>query len=444
MVGNTLGHFKIVDKLGEGGMGAVYKARDIHLGRLVAIKVLLPERVSDPDRRRRFVQEAKAASALNHPNIVTIYDIAQEDGADFIVMEFVQGKTLAQLIPAQGLPVPEALHYAHQIVEALMRAHVAGIIHRDLKPANIMVREDGLVKLLDFGVAKLIQTDGGADEAVTVTARMAAACTQLSDIVGTATYMSPEQAEGRDVDARSDIFSFGVVLYEMLGGRKAFGGATQLATLAAILHLEPQPLRETYPAIPVALERIVARSLRKERSGRFQSTSELKAALGKISSPEPDPEPSIAVLPFANLTADKENEYFIDGLAEDILSSLSNVPRLRVTARTSTVPFRGREQDIRMIGQLLNVQNLLEGSVRKLGNHIRVTVQLIKTSDGFHLWSERYDREMTDPLAVQDEISRAIVDTLKVKLGGVEIAAAHVAPTALAQAAGGSFEGRST
>ena len=428
MVGKTLGHFKIVDKLGEGGMGAVYKARDIHLGRLVAIKVLLPERVSDPERRRRFVQEAKAASALNHPNIITIYDIAQEDGSDFIVMEFVPGKTLAQLVPPQGLPVSEALHYAGQIVEALMRAHAAGIIHRDLKPANIMVREDGLVKLLDFGVAKLTQIDGGVEEAVTITARMAAPRTHLVDIVGTATYMSPEQAEGREVDARSDIFSFGVVLYEMLGGRKAFEGPTQLASLAAILYREPQPLRETNPTIPVALERIVARALRKEPAGRFQSTAELKAALSSAASPGPDPElaPSIAVLPFANLTADKENEYFIDGLAEDILTSLSKVPRLRVTARTSTVPFRGREQDIRMIGQLLNVQNLLEGSVRKLGNHIRVTVQLIKTSDGCHLWSERYDCEMTNPLAVQDEISRAIVDTLKVELNRVEISAAAI------------------
>ncbi len=393
-------------------MGAVYKARDIHLGRLVAIKALLPEKVTQADNRRRFVQEAKAASALNHPNIITIYDIAQEDDVDFIVMEFVPGNTLAQLIPAQGLPVTEALQYARQVTDALIHAHAAGTIHRDLKPANIMVREDGLVKLMDFGLAKLI----GPQETMELTATVAMAPqhTKAGTILGTAAYMSPEQAEGKHLDERSDIFSFGLLLYEMVAGRRAFVSETYVSTMAAILHHEPRPLCEIRPDIPADLERIIARSIRKCPAQRFQSMADVKAALSDLESTGPDGEaaPSIAVLPFANLSADKENEYFSDGLAEEILNKLVKVPHLRVTARSSTVLFRGREQDIRLIGQMLNVQNVLEGSIRRLGNRVRVMAKLVKSSGGYHLWSQLYEREITDVFAIQDEISQAIVDNL--------------------------------
>lgn len=341
MIGQTLGHYRIESQLGQGGMGVVYKARDTHLDRFVALKVLLPEKVADPERKRRFVQEAKTASALNYPNIVTIHDIAHEGGMDFIVMEYVPGKSLAELAAGQGLALKEAVQYAVQIAGSLAAAHEAGIVHRDLKPANVMVTEKGLVKVLDFGLAKLVERGGEAEATVTLDR-----LTREGTIVGTVAYMSPEQAEGRRVDARSDIFSFGAVLYEMLTGRKAFEKGTSLSTLRAIAAEEPAPC----PAeVPSELQRVITRCLRKNPHERFQHTADLKLALEESSGPVTSL-PSIAVLPFANLSADKENEYFSDGLAEEILNALTKLPGLRVTARTSAFAFRGKEQDIREIG----------------------------------------------------------------------------------------------
>jgi serine/threonine-protein kinase len=405
MIGQTIAHYQVVEKLGEGGMGVVYKARDTHLDRFVAIKLLPPEKVADPERKRRFVQEAKAASALNHPNIITIYDIAAEGGREFIAMEYVSGKTLAQMVAGQPLPASEAVKYAVQAADALAAAHAAGIVHRDLKPANIMVTEEGWVKVLDFGLAKLTEA-GGPESTVTLTAEGA--------IVGTVAYMSPEQAEGKRLDARTDIFSFGAVLYEMVSGRRAFGGETAVSALAAVLRGEPPPLREA----PTELASIVHRCLRKDPRERYQGARELKAALEELRLEAPDraTQPAIAVLPFANLSADKENEYFSDGLAEEIINALTKLPGLRVTARTSAFAFRGKEQDVGEIGAKLRVGHILEGSVRKAGNRIRVTAQLINVADGYHLWSERFDREMTDVFAVQDDICRAIVDKLRVQL----------------------------
>ena len=269
MIGRTIAHYQVLEKLGEGGMGVVYKARDTHLDRFVAIKVLPPERVADPERKRRFVQEAKAASALNHPNIITIHDLSSDKGVDFIVMEFVPGKTLEQLIGRKGMPLNQVLKCAVQITDALSRAHAAGIVHRDLKPSNIMVDEHGLVKVLDFGLAKLTEPIG--PEAETVTAR-----TAEGTIVGTVAYMSPEQAEGKKVDARSDIFSFGALLYEMLTGRRAFRGETRLSTLSAILREEPQPIGESTPP---ELERVITRCLRKDPERRIQHMGDVKLAL---------------------------------------------------------------------------------------------------------------------------------------------------------------------
>jgi len=386
LVGRTLAHYRIIEKLGQGGMGVVYKALDIRLDRFVALKVLPPEKVADPDRKRRFVQEAKSASALNHPNIITIYDIDCADGVDFIAMEYVAGRTLRQRIADGPVPLDEALRYAVQAADALAKAHGAGIIHRDLKPANLMVTGDGLVKLLDFGLAKL--NDPGE--------------TQTLAVLGTPGYMSPEQAEGWPADARSDIFCFGAVLLEMLSGRRP-----------SLLAGEPE-----FPhGVPPAVEQVARRCLARRPEDRFQTAAELKAALeacpAKASSPA-----SIAVLPFANLSADKENEYFSDGLAEDVIDALTRVPGLQVTARTSSFAFRGREADVREIGTKLNVSHILEGSVRKAGNRVRVTAQLVKTADGYHLWSDRWDRELADVFAIQDEISRSIVEKLRVELAG--------------------------
>src|SRR5436190_17253703 len=287
MIGQTLGHYRVDSKLGEGGMGVVYRAFDTHLDRAVAIKVLRPDAIASPDRKRRFVQEAKSASALNHPNIIHIYDIDTADLPDgpaaFIAMEFVPGKTLDQWIGKNGLSLKDVLKYAIQIADALARAHAAGIVHRDLKPANIIVGDDVSLKLLDFSLAKLTEIIEGAPEDATATmAAQESPHTEEGAIVGTVAYMSPEQAEGRKVDGRSDVFSFGSVLYEMVTGRRAFAGANRISTLAAILHKEPQAASEISPAVPVELEKIIARCLRKDAERRAQGIADIKLALEEL------------------------------------------------------------------------------------------------------------------------------------------------------------------
>ena len=279
MIGRAISHYRIVEKLGEGGMGVVYKARDTHLDRFVAIKVLPPDKVADPERKQRFVQEAKAASSLNHPNIITIYDIGQAEGVDFISMECVTGKTLDRLIPRHGMRLNEALKCAVQIADALARAHSAGIVHRDLKPGNIMVNEHGLVKVLDFGLAKLTEAAPADGDEATRTMRPT---TEEGKIVGTVAYMSPEQAEGKKVDARSDIFSFGSVLYEMVTGEKAFHGDTKASTLAAILKDTPRPASKLVDGLPREVERLISRCLRKEVNQRSQHMDDVKIALQEL------------------------------------------------------------------------------------------------------------------------------------------------------------------
>src|SRR5437867_3230983 len=281
MIGQTLHHYRIVSKLGEGGMGVVYKAHDTHLDRPVAIKVLPPDKVADPARKQRFVQEAKAASALNHPNIITIHDVSSCNGMDFIVMECIEGKTLGELIPPKGLRPAQALHHAVQIADALARAHGAGILHRDLKPSNIMVTDEGRVKILDFGLAKLLNTEDSSPEGTTLAARP---ITQQGTVLGTAAYMSPEQAEGRKVDARSDIFSFGSVLYEMVTGRKPFTGDSQLSLLTKILNEDPAPPGQLAASVPPELERTILRCLRKDPARRYQTMADLKVSLEDLAS----------------------------------------------------------------------------------------------------------------------------------------------------------------
>jgi serine/threonine protein kinase len=417
--GVQIGPYEILSLLGAGGMGEVYKARDSRLRRIIALKTLPAEKVADADRKRRFLLEAQAASRLNHFNIVTIYDIFEEQGVCFIAMEYVAGTTL-DLANNGGLPLKDTMKYAAEIADALAAAHSAGVIHRDLKPANIIITEDGRVKLLDFGLAKLIEPTVPAASAETATVS-----TISRAIVGTAPYMSREQAEGREIDARSDIFSFGLVLYEMLCGQRAFRGDSWISTLAAILHDEPRPLREIKAGIPPSVEQCVARCLRKNSAQRFQTMLEAKETLTEVHSTHAissvmaqEEGQSIAVLPFVNLSADKENEYFGDGLADEIINAVTKVPELRVIARTSAFTFRDKEQDLRTIGHRLGVGTILQGSVRRAGNRIRVTAQLIRVADESHLWSERYDREMTDIFAIQDDISQAIADALKVKFVG--------------------------
>jgi eukaryotic-like serine/threonine-protein kinase len=415
--GVQIGPYQILSLLGAGGMGEVYKARDSRLQRIIALKTLPAEKVADADRKRRFLLEAQAASRLNHPNIVTIYDIFEEQGVCFIAMEYVAGTTL-DLANNGGLPLKDTMKYAAQIADALAAAHSAGVIHRDLKPANIIITEDGRVKLLDFGLAKLIEPMVPAASTATVS-------TISSAIVGTAAYMSPEQAEGREIDARSDIFSFGLVLYEMLCGQRPFRGDSWISTLAAIVHDEPRPLRDIKADIPLSVEQCVARCLRKDPAQRFQTMLEAKETLTEVHSRPAissvvgqEEAQSIAVLPFVNLSADKENECFGDGLADEIINAVTKVPELRVIARTSAFAFRDKDQDLRTIGHRLGVGTILQGSVRRAGNRIRVTAQLIRVADESHLWSERYDREMTDIFAIQDDISQAIADALKVRFVG--------------------------
>jgi TolB-like protein/Tfp pilus assembly protein PilF/tRNA A-37 threonylcarbamoyl transferase component Bud32 len=388
--GDKLGPYEILAPIGAGGMGEVYKARDPRLNRIVAVKRLKSQHSA------RFEQEAQAIAALNHPHICQIHD----SGPDYLVMEFVEGKPLVSQERPGPLRVEHALKLAVQIASAMEEAHGKGILHRDLKPANILVTVKGSAKILDFGLAKLM-TETDADATQTIEGA----------ILGTAAYMAPEQAEGKPLDERSDIFSFGAVLYEMLSGARAFRGNSTATVLSAVLRDDPAPLQA-----PPELQRIVAKCLAKQPRDRFASMGELREALEQISAQPVGRQPSIAVLPFANMSDDKEQEYFSDGLAEEIINALTQVKGLKVIARTSAFAFKGKNEDIRKIAETLGVSNVLEGSVRRAGNRLRITAQLIHAADGTHLWSQRYDRDMTDVFAIQDEISQAISEALQVHL----------------------------
>ncbi|MGE5199973.1 MAG: protein kinase domain-containing protein, partial [Rhodospirillaceae bacterium] len=423
MVGRTISHYRIVAPLGAGGMGIVYRAEDARLGRQVALKFLPANLAGDRLALERFRREARAASALNHPHICTIYDIDEAGGEPFIAMELLEGQTLKARLQGRPLPTPQIVELALQLADALEAAHARGIIHRDITPANVFVTTRGAAKLLDFGLAKVAAGAHAVAEAPTVAGEW---MTGLGVTLGTVGYMSPEQVRGEALDARTDLFSLGVALYEMATGTPPFLGATPGAVLGEILTKAPAAPSRLNPDVPPGLERIINKLLVKDRALRYLSAADLAVDLRRLKREPGRPVPgvaehprvaSLAVLPFANLSADKENEYFSDGLAEDIIDALAQVPGLRVTARTSAFAFRGKEQDVRDIGARLNVEHILEGSVRRAGNRIRVTAQLVKASDGYHLWSERFDREMTDVFAIQDEISQAIVEKLRVRLG---------------------------
>jgi TolB-like protein/Flp pilus assembly protein TadD len=412
MIGKTISHYKILEKLGEGGMGVVYKAEDTRLRRTVALK-FLPQSLSDDTSRRRFVQEAQAASSLEHPNICSIHEIDETpDGGVFIVMPCYEGEPLQAKIERGPMELGEAVSIAAQAAAGLSKAHEKGIVHRDIKPGNIFVTTEGLAKIVDFGIAKL----SGKTK-----------LTRTGTTPGTTAYMAPEQLKGRDVDQRSDIWALGVVLYEMVTGETPFRGDYEQAVVYSIMNEEPIPVRTSRSEVPPDMERIVKKALSKEPNDRYQTSYELISALQSLKRSLETPAasvvtaqeevlPSIAVLPFANMSPDPENQYFGDGLTEELINALAQIEGLRVAARTSTFRFRGDGVDIREIGDKLNVGTLLEGSVRKAGNRLRVTAQLVNVADGYHLWSKRFDREMHDIFDIQDEIARAIVDQLKVKL----------------------------
>lgn len=422
-------------------MGEVYLAHDTKLDRKVALKIL-PSDLGGYDRVRRFVQEARAVSALNHPNILTIYEIDEIDSEQFMATEFIEGETLRARMRTSPLKPSETLDVGIQIASALDAAHSVGIVHRDVKPENIMLRRDGIVKVLDFGIAKLAGPSPAAaadGEAPT----LAQVNTEAGMILGTAQYMSPEQARGLDLDARTDIWSLGCVLYEMIAGRQPFLGGTQLDVLTAILNREPDSLASHTPDTPDELKRIVSRALRKDREERYQTVKdllldlkdlkselELSKGITKRSAEPPQeskdlttssvPEKSIAVLYLENMNSGSESDYFCAGITEDIITDLSKISGLKVVSRTDVLPFRNKEINTRQVGEALRVNYILEGSVRKAGNRIRITAQLIDVRDGYHLWAERFDRLVEDIFDVQNEVSQKIADALKISLSNSE------------------------
>lgn len=400
------GKYKIIEEVGRGGMGVVYKAKDTRLDRTIALKFLSSELTRDEEAKQRFVQEAKAAAALNHSNICIIHEIDEHQGQTFIAMEYIQGQSLKQKLEEGPLTIEEAKALAIQVAEGLNEAHDKGIVHRDIKPANIMLTEKGTAKITDFGLAKL---SGGSD------------LTKASTIMGTVAYMSPEQAKGEAVDHRTDMWSLGAMLYEMLTAERPFMKDHEQALIFSILHDQPKPISSLRPDIPSCIENTILKAMEKEPPKRFESVGAFIMGLRTTSSVSDSRiEKSIAVLPFTNMSADPEQEYFCDGISEEIINSLTQINELRVVARTSAFSFKGKEIDIREIGKKLDVDKVLEGSVRKAGSRLRITAQLINVADGYHIWSERFDREMEDVFVIQDEITSAIIDKLKLKLFGIQ------------------------
>ncbi len=492
----TLLHYRILQKIGEGGMGVVYAAWDTRLKRKVALKVLPDLLATDPARLERFQREAEAVAALNHPGIVTIHSVEESGTTRFLTMELVEGESLDHVVAAGGLPVPQLLDIGIALADALSAAHERGIVHRDLKPANVILAKDGRVKVLDFGLAKLTEAATGN---VSQMATRQASITYEGRILGTAPYMSPEQLRAESVDHRTDLFSLGVVLYELGTGRRPFAGKNAAELVSAILRDTPVPVTQVREDLPRHLGRIIAHCLQKDLQERFQTARDLSSELrqlrdevkrevlpvlpaavptsqpGPVRPPRPvmkspwillagagiliaagaavvwlagsdrgakpmagaekpvDASPaaslakvaSIAVLPFVNMSGDAENEYFSDGLAEEMLNALARNPSLRVAARTSSFSFKGKDIQIAEIGRRLNVATVLEGSVRKAGKRVRITVQLINVADGYHIWSEAYDRQLEDIFAVQDDIARSVMSSLKATLADTRSAPQH-------------------
>src|SRR6266496_3208652 len=482
LVDRTIGHYKISKRIGTGGMGDVYLATDVTAGRKAALK-LLPERFTgDAERLKRFQQEAHAVVGLNHPNILTVYEIGEDHSTHYIASELIEGEALRQRLIRGRMEVGEAVDVAIQVASALAAAHETGIVHRDIKPENIMLRPDGYVKVLDFGIAKLAEQELPVtipkDEAVLLVE------TNLGSVLGTVRYMSPEQARGSPTDKRTDIWSLGVVLYEMITGHAPFTGDTPREVMASILGTEPPPLASYIRQTPAELQQIINKTLRKDREERYQSAHELLEALQSLRrsmefktalersteapswlrwtrSPialvlvllvaafalafpfywhrnapsSPIPEKSIAVLPFENFSDNKENSYFAAGIQDDVLTSLAQLHDLKVTSRTSVMVYeQSAGRNMREIGRALGVANVLEGSVRRTGNRVLVNVQLIDTRNDRHLWAERYDRTVADSIGLQGELATQIAVALKAKLAPEEMARFVARPTTNSEA----------
>jgi non-specific serine/threonine protein kinase len=468
--GRSFSHYKVIQKLGSGGMGVVYEAEDTRLGRRVALKFLPPDLAQDAQSLERFQREARAASALNHPGICTVYDVDQHDQQHFIVMELLEGKTLSETIRGKPFESEELLAVAIQIVDALESAHAKGIVHRDIKPANIFVNSRGQPKILDFGLAKIDAArwpvEGGGSEIQTAVRRDE--LTLAGTTMGTVAYMSPEQARGQLTDARTDLFSLGTVLYQMATGTLPFQGDTSAVIFEAILNREPPPVGKANPSLPAEFDRILNKVLEKDRTMRYQTATDLKTDLIRMKRDmgSGDRRPaeegdsrggatarqapkSIAVLYFENLSGVKEDEYFRDGVTEDIITELSKIKGLNIFSRPTVLAYRDRPVTPAQIGQQLNAAFVLTGSLRRAGNRLRINTQLVDTKTDFPLWSERYDREMKDVFEVQDEIARKIAEALRITLTPQEQEEIAAKPTEDLQAydlylRGKSFERRLT
>ena len=450
LIGSSVSHYQIRRKLGSGGMGVVYEAEDSRLGRRVALKFLSEAMARDAHSLERFQREARAASALNHPGICTVFAIEQHERQHFIVMELVEGQALSQMIGHQPFEVDRLLDVAVQLADALESAHAKGIVHRDLKPGNIFVNPRGQVKVLDFGLAKIEDShrsaDGGPDSQLE-TMLGHNDLTAAGTVMGTAAYMSPEQARGQLTDSRTDLFSLGTVLYQMATRQPPFPGDTQAVIFDAILNREPVPASQVNPALPQQLDRILEKALEKERNLRYQTATDLKTDLVRLRRDldsgrrratelsdsrrpaERQTDRSIAVLYFENLSGVKEDEYFRDGITEDIITELSKIKGLNIFSRPTVLAYRDKQVTPAQIGQQIGAAYALAGSLRRAGNRLRINAQLIDTHTDFPLWSERYDRELKDVFEVQDEIAHQIAEALRITLTPQEQEALAAKPT---------------